>query len=61
MVRRFDGLCRFLADNRDKFETVGFSDLDAGEGVSLRDEQPLSSSALRTAWRYGEQLAMRLW
>jgi peptidoglycan/xylan/chitin deacetylase (PgdA/CDA1 family) len=28
VVRRFERLCRFLADHRDRFETVGFAKLD---------------------------------
>ena len=60
VIRRFDGLCRFLADNRDKFETVGFSELNMGAVTAPQGEKPLTSSMWRTAWRYGEQLAMRL-
>ena len=60
VIRRFEGLCRFLADNRDKFEAVGFSDLNMEAVTMPQAEKPLPSSVLRTAWRYGEQLAMRL-
>lgn len=61
VIRRFDGLCRFLAEHRDKFATCGFSGVDADTIGALRQERPLSSAAWRTALRYGEQLAMRLW
>jgi hypothetical protein len=59
VVRRFRSLCRFLADNRDKFRTAGFTDL--GEDLPA----DLSGGALRsplrhTAWRMIEQTFRRL-
>lgn len=59
VVRRFERLCRFLAQHRDVFETATFGDI-AEE--SLRGPQPragLTSHMGRTAWRYAEQLAAR--
>ncbi|MBI3772196.1 MAG: polysaccharide deacetylase [Gammaproteobacteria bacterium] len=60
VVRRFEGLCRFLTEHRDKFETAGFSTLQSSEIVLTDESQPLTSNPWRTAWRYGEQFAMRL-
>jgi hypothetical protein len=61
VIRRFEGLCQFLADNRDKFATAGFAGVNAIEAVKPSgQDEPLSSSVWRTAWRYGEQLAMRM-
>lgn len=58
VVRRFSELCRFLAENRDRFRTAGFNDLT----VEHRPESttvPMSSFPL-TALRIGEQLARRI-
>lgn len=60
VVKRFERLCRFLAENRDKFQTSGFSDLRVESVVTQKNERPLTSSPWRTALRYGEQLTMRL-
>jgi hypothetical protein len=58
VIRRFNRLCRFLADHRDKFRTVGFGDVLATD-VS-ESGRPISSTLLRTAWRSAEQLARRV-
>jgi hypothetical protein len=58
VIRRFNRVCRFLADHKDKFRTVGFGDAlatDASESGT-----PIASSLLRTAWRSAEQLARRV-
>lgn len=61
MLHRFNGLCGFLAEHRDKFETSGFSDLQFDEIPKFDRRAPLSSHSWRTAVRYGEQMARRLW
>jgi len=61
VVGRFERLCRFLADNRDKFRTTGFAGMDVAGIPAGEDAAPLRSSIQRTAWRYGEQLARRLY
>ncbi len=63
VVKRFERLCRFLADNGDKFRTRGFAGLDTADlpAPAGAGEAPLRSNIGRTAWRYGEQLARRLY
>jgi hypothetical protein len=59
-IRRLERFCRFLADNREQFATVGFahgaddSDL-TGNGVA----QPISTPTSYALMRYGEQIAQR--
>ena len=60
VIRRFEGLCRFLGENRDKFRTIGFSDVDPATIPVAAPVRPLRSSAYGTAWRFAEQLARRL-
>jgi len=60
VIRRFERLCQFLAENRDRFETGGFAGLGETDLRPPRDPRPLRSSVLRTAHRYAEQLAGRL-
>lgn len=59
MVRRFDRLCRFLADNRDKFRTTTFRELDCQTIPAERDQEPLRTSRWRASWRMAEQIARR--
>jgi hypothetical protein len=60
MVVRFETLCRFLADNRDKFRTVTFADVTPADLLdSGAPHRPLRSSLRRTASRYTEQLLRR--
>jgi hypothetical protein len=54
IVKRFENLCRFLADNRDRFRTRTFAGLEAAELLGNDNALPLQSSLIRTAWRYGE-------
>jgi len=55
---RFLGLCKFLADNRDRFQTVGFNDLADWADADLGDNPPAIRSAVtRTAFRMAEQIA----
>jgi hypothetical protein len=60
VVRRFEDLCRFLADHRDKFQTPFFSDLDPAAIPSPPPGQPLRSPLHRTIGRQIEQLARRV-
>jgi peptidoglycan/xylan/chitin deacetylase (PgdA/CDA1 family) len=59
VVRRFDQLCRFLAENRDRFRTAGFHDLALEPGAFKASRIPTSPMPL-TAMRMGEQLARRI-
>ena len=60
VVRRFESLCRFLAGNREKFRTVGFSDLEPSPIAPPDATRPLQTGLHLTILRYGEQLARRL-
>lgn len=59
-VRRFEELCRFLGENRDKFTPATFHDLDPALFSNPVSARPLRSPAYRTAWRYAEQMADRI-
>jgi hypothetical protein len=59
VVRRFERLCTFLSDNRDKFRTGGFNEPHVDEIVTGNDVAGLKSTPLRTAHRYCEQIARR--
>jgi ABC-type uncharacterized transport system YnjBCD ATPase subunit len=59
IVRRFRKLCGFLADNRDKFRTTVFSEVQSASIPKQRVLPPLNSGVHRTAWRVAEQLAGR--
>ncbi len=61
VVKRFEKLCRFLADNTDKFRTCGFNDLPSDLSDSPVDPPTLRSHSLRTLRRVGEQVWRRLW
>jgi hypothetical protein len=54
-VKRFEQLCAFLAENRDKFRTTVFSDIDVSTIPSGYPEKILCSTPLRTVWRFMEQ------
>jgi hypothetical protein len=60
VVRRFDHLCNFLQQNRDKFQTCHFADINPDSIPSVQAEKPLGSPAYRTAWRVLEQAYRRL-
>lgn len=59
VIRRFERLCRFLDENRDRFRTVGFDALrvSAPPAATFR---PLVSSVGRTAARFVEQAVGRI-
>ena len=55
-VRRFNALCAFLEEHRDRLPTTHFKDLP---GIPLelgRSDVPLAASAMRRRWRQAEQL-----
>jgi peptidoglycan/xylan/chitin deacetylase (PgdA/CDA1 family) len=58
VIRRFERLCEFLAEHRDKFRTCGFEDV--GEYHANGAPMLLRSGVHRTAWRMAEQLARRV-
>ncbi len=58
-IRRFEGLCRFLGENRDRFQTVTFRDLDPASLAAARPAAPVRSHLWNTALRFGEQLVGR--
>jgi hypothetical protein len=61
VLRRFTRLCRFLAENRDKFHTAGFCDIDDPFIPQSGPTRSLSSSVWRTARRFVEQALRRVW
>jgi hypothetical protein len=59
--RRFERLCRFLAEHRDKFRTRHFGEIDEQSlQASVQAARPLRSGMHRTAHRYVEQLVRRM-
>jgi len=60
LVRRFRKLCGFLADNRDKFSTAVFSEIELASIPQQRALRPLKTGVHRTAWRVAEQLVGRI-
>lgn len=59
-VRRFERLCEFLSNNRDKFRSSTFSDVDILKVPVLENIARIRSPLRYTAWRYAEQIASRL-
>jgi peptidoglycan/xylan/chitin deacetylase (PgdA/CDA1 family) len=60
VIQRFEKLCSFLASNRDKFQTVGFCDMNDSEISQATTFKPLRSAMHRTARRVGEQFMRRI-
>jgi hypothetical protein len=60
VVSRFQKLCRFLAENSNRYRTVTFADLNAADFDGQRQGAPLKSNRLRTAFRMCEQALDRL-
>lgn len=59
VLKRYREFCRFLDENRDKFESATFEKLDPAT-VPIHDTpEPIRSSAFRTAYRVGEQVVQR--
>ena len=59
VIRRFERLCEFLAVNKHRFATVGFSEVNSETFPQVASPAPLKSKILRTAGRMGEQLLRR--
>ena len=61
VINRFEALCRYLADNRDRYQLVGFCDLPMPRAVSTSrlDLEPVLTMA-RTAERVIGQAVRRL-
>ncbi|MGH7135107.1 MAG: hypothetical protein ACREHD_05160, partial [Pirellulales bacterium] len=60
VVRRFERICRFLSEHRDKFSTCGFADVDPRAIPLARPFSPIRSRIDRTAWRALEQIRRRV-
>ena len=60
-IARFERLCRFLDEQRDKFETLTFAAPDLGEARFRAPHGMMRSTLPRTARRFAEQLWDRLW
>ena len=60
LVRRFDRLCRFLAGNRDRFQTAVFSEISTESIPRTEFSQPLHSGLHYTIHRYYEQALRRI-
>ena len=59
--RRFERLCRFLAEHRDKFRTRHFTEVDPQSlAATGTGPEPLRSGMHRTAHRFVEQLVRRM-
>jgi hypothetical protein len=58
VIKRFERLCRFLANNTDKFRTAFLA--DAPPVDVPQPARPLRSRLHHTAWRVTEQLARRV-
>lgn len=59
VVKRFEKLCQFLANNRDRFQTVGFSDLVLQE-KTLADAKNINGNILNTGVRLFSQAFARI-
>lgn len=59
IVRRFLKLCEFLSDNKDKFRTTVFSEIERASIPEPSELSPLQTGIHRTAWRVAEQLLGR--
>jgi hypothetical protein len=57
--QRFESLCKYLADNADKYVTKTFSDLDVRSIPTSIASVPLKSKPASTLVRYWEQLVSR--
>jgi hypothetical protein len=60
VISRFEELCRFLEVNRDRFETVGFNDLDTPRSGGIAEWPAVRGRPMRTAWRLVEQAIGRV-
>jgi hypothetical protein len=60
MLRRFEGLCQFLAANRSEVATGHFREIDPAGLAGTQPPGPLVSHAGRALWRLGQQAWRRL-
>jgi len=60
VIRRFERLCRFLAEHRDRFRTATFRDLDPASIPRTLSQEPLEGALHHTALRTVEQLYKRV-
>jgi hypothetical protein len=60
VIRRFEKLCQFLANNRDQFRTIGFSELDPAGASQSDSVRGIETSVVLTMLRTAGQLARRL-
>jgi len=61
VLRRFHGLCEFLAQHSGRFRTIGFNDIDADHVSDTGSETPLTSSFIHTLKRSFQQARRRYW
>lgn len=59
VIKRFERLCQFLDEHRDKFQTRGFAEIKKEDIFSSCTAKPLRSRLDRTAGRIAEQLLRR--
>lgn len=60
-IRRFEKLCQFLGENRDRFHTRHFRDLTVDRALAPASDSQLESNGLRTVGRMAEQAVARFW
>lgn len=60
VVRRFEKLCSFLAENRDRFQTVGFEDLDVGDSETRCCPPNVRGTIVNTGLRQLSQTMNRI-
>lgn len=60
VIRRFEKLCQFLAENDDKFQTCGFNELDWSCIPHCIPQPMLHTGPHQTAWRWIEQSVRRM-
>ncbi|HEX20386.1 MAG TPA: hypothetical protein ENG78_06175 [Acidiferrobacteraceae bacterium] len=59
LINRFEKLCHYLGENQDRFNTIGFHELDDNALPAEPINDTIKSNSLRTLWRTGEQLLSR--
>lgn len=59
-VRRFEQLCKHLADHRKTLPTAGFNEVSDAVGQTLAPPDRLAVGVIQTMRRYGEQAARRV-
>lgn len=59
VVRRFEKICNFLSDGRDRFRTCGFADLSSNQCGTIAQKTAISSTVSRTVRRLTEQIIRR--